>query len=59
MSSTKRVRDKWRSKLWYTVLAPPYFGNVELGTVPAEDAEKLIGRVIESTFYEITNDFAH
>lgn len=59
MSPRKRVRDKWRGKSWYTVLAPPYFGNVELGTLPANDPDKLIGRVIDSTLYEVTNDFAH
>jgi len=58
-TKTKKVRDKWRSKAWYTVLAPPYFGNVELGSVPADEPEKLIGRVIDSTLYDITNDFAH
>ncbi|MEM3695250.1 MAG: 30S ribosomal protein S3ae [Candidatus Bathyarchaeia archaeon] len=58
-TKTKKVRDKWRSKAWYTVLAPPYFGNVELGAVPADEPEKLIGRVIDSTLYDITNDFAH
>jgi len=58
-SKTKRVRDKWRSKSWYMVLSPSYFGNVELGAVPADEPEKLIGRVIDSTLYEITNDFAH
>jgi len=41
------------------VLAPSYFGNVELGAVPAAEPEKLVGRVIESTLYEVTNDFAH
>lgn len=59
MSPRKRVRDKWRGKSWYTVLAPPYFGNVELGTLPANDPDKLVGRVIDSTLYEVTNDFAH
>jgi len=58
-SKTKRVRDKWRSKSWYMVLSPPYFGNVELGAVPADEPEKLVGRVIDSTLYEVTNDFAH
>ena len=58
-SKTKRVRDKWRSKAWYMVMAPPYFGNVELGAVPADTTEKLIGRIIDSTLYEVTNDFAH
>lgn len=59
MSRKKRVRDKWRDKSWYTVLAPSYFGNVELGAVPASEPEKLVGRVIDSTLYEVTNDFAH
>jgi small subunit ribosomal protein S3Ae len=41
------------------VLAPAYFGNVELGAIPADEPEKLVGRVIDSTLYEVTNDFAH
>ncbi|MEM1589058.1 MAG: 30S ribosomal protein S3ae [Candidatus Bathyarchaeia archaeon] len=57
--STKKVRDKWRSKVWYTVVAPPYFGNVELGVIPSDAPEKLIGRVIEVTLYDITGDFSH
>jgi len=57
--SRRRVRDKWRAKSWYTVVSPPYFGNVELGLVPASDPSKLIGRVVESTLYDITNDFSH
>lgn len=57
--STRKVRDKWRSKAWYTVVAPPYFGNVELGAIPADEQEKLVGRVVEATLYEITGDFAH
>ncbi|MGC8999012.1 MAG: 30S ribosomal protein S3ae [Candidatus Bathyarchaeia archaeon] len=57
--STKKVRDRWRSKIWYTVVAPPYFGNVELGAIPADEPEKLIGRVMEVTLYDITGDFSH
>jgi small subunit ribosomal protein S3Ae len=41
------------------VIAPPYFGNVELGGIPADDPGKLVGRVIDSTLYDITGDFAH
>jgi len=55
----KRVKDKWRGKDWYTVMSPSYFGNVELGTLPSDDASKLVGRIIDATLYEITNDFAH
>jgi small subunit ribosomal protein S3Ae len=58
-SKSKRVRDKWRVKAWYMVVAPPFFGNVEIGTLPAEESEQLIGRVVEATLYDITSDFSH
>ena len=58
-SKAKHVRDKWRGKSWYMVVAPPFFGNVELGMVPAEEQEQLVGRVVEATLYDITGDFSH
>jgi small subunit ribosomal protein S3Ae len=41
------------------VTSPPYFGNTELGLVPADNPDKLIGRVMDATLYDLTNDFAH
>jgi small subunit ribosomal protein S3Ae len=41
------------------VVAPSFFGNVELGSVPAQEPELLIGRVVEATLYDITADFSH
>jgi small subunit ribosomal protein S3Ae len=58
-SKAKHVRDKWRSKSWYNVVAPSFFGNVDLGAVPAESTDQLIGRVVEATLYDITGDFSH
>ncbi len=55
----RRVRDKWRSKAWYKIVTPSYFGNVEMGAVPADDPKKIVGRVVDATLYDITNDFAH
>ena len=55
----RRVKDKWRGKSWYTVTSPSYFGGVELGALPTDDPSKLVGRVVDSTLYNITNDFAH
>jgi small subunit ribosomal protein S3Ae len=59
VSKKKRVKDKWRGKDWYIVMSPPYFGGVELGALPADDPSKIVGRVVDSTLYDITNDFAH
>jgi len=54
-----RIKDKWRDKKWYNVVSPPYFGGVELGAIPADDPNKLVGRIVDGTLYDITNDFAH
>lgn len=58
-TKTKRIRDKWRSKSWFTVMSPPYFGNVELGAIPVNEEQSIVGRVVDSTLYDITGDFAH
>ena len=59
MSKRGRIKDKWRNKKWYTIVAPRYFGGVEIGSVPADEPESLVGRIVESTLYDITGDFAH
>ena len=57
--SAKHIRDKWRGKTWYMVIAPSFFGNIELGSIPAQEEQMLIGRVVEATLYDITGDFSH
>ena len=59
MPARSSVKDTWKLKKWYTVLAPPLFGETPLGLTPADQPEKLIGRVMEATLYDITGDFAH
>ncbi len=56
--SSRPVRDKWKMKKWYEVLAPEMFNNISLGTIPADDPDKLIGRVLETTLYDITGDIS-
>ena len=57
--ATKKVRDKWRAKEWYAVYTPSYFGEQNVANIPCEDSKKLIGRVVETTLYDITSDFSH
>lgn len=56
---TRKVRDKWRMKEWFDVYSPPYFGELLVAAIPCQDPSALIGRVVETTLYDITNDFAH
>jgi len=41
------------------VIAPSFFGNIELGSIPAQEEKQMIGRVVEATLYDITGDFSH
>jgi len=43
-------------KEWYTIATPPYFGDIEIGTSPVSDSSNLIGRVVNTTLYDITGD---
>lgn len=58
-ASRRRVKDKWRLKEWYDIYTPPYFGEMNVSSIPCADPSKLIGRVVENTLYDITGDFSH
>jgi small subunit ribosomal protein S3Ae len=45
-------------KEWYDINTPPYFGGTILGSVPSEDPNKLVGRIVETTLYDLTGDFS-
>ena len=46
-------------KEWYDVYSPPYFGERIVAGIPCETPAAVLGRVVETTLYDITDDFAH
>jgi len=48
-----KVKDKWREKRWVTVLASPAFDRTPIAYVPITSEELAIGRVIETTLFDI------
>jgi small subunit ribosomal protein S3Ae len=50
--------DGWKAKQWYNLVAPEMFGKANIGETVADVPEKLIGRVIEVTLGELTNDLS-
>nr|AAZ32479.1 SSU ribosomal protein S3AE [uncultured euryarchaeote Alv-FOS1] len=56
-AASRKVRDKWRSKVWYTIITPETFSSKEIGMTPADDPDKVIGRVAESTLYDLSGNF--
>ena len=56
MSNEPSVSRQRQGKRWYTVLAPEQFDRRELGDTPAEEPEQVIGRTIETTLADLTED---
>ncbi|MBW6470873.1 MAG: 30S ribosomal protein S3ae [Methanosarcinaceae archaeon] len=54
----QRKLDKWKSKTWYSVEIPKFMGSNQIGFTLTGDPENLIGRVVETTVGELTNDFS-
>ncbi|BFH73514.1 30S ribosomal protein S3ae [Sulfurisphaera javensis] len=58
MSSKTAIKDKWKLKKWFTILAPKTFGEVVLGTTPAYDSNQALNRKVETTLYDLTGDYS-
>ncbi|MEF8847645.1 MAG: 30S ribosomal protein S3ae [Candidatus Thermoplasmatota archaeon] len=56
-AATRRMKDRWKSKESYKILAPSSFDNKAVADTLADDPEKLIDRVSVVTLQDLTNDF--
>lgn len=52
----RKVKDKWKLKVWLTVHAPRALGGIPVATIPANSPEAAIGRVVETTLFDIFKD---
>jgi small subunit ribosomal protein S3Ae len=50
--------EGWKAKSWYKVYAPDNLGKTFIGDTIANDPESVVGRVMQTTLGEITNDYA-
>lgn len=57
-AAARKVKDRWRAKVWYNLLAPEMFDRQPLGETPSDDPSKLVGRVTEVTVQDLTGDFS-
>jgi len=56
--TASRSKDKWKSKVWYDIMAPDMFDRKKVAETLADEPEKLIGRVAKVTVQDITGDFS-
>ena len=59
MAVKKKAIDTWKTKIWYSLMAPKLFNEVEVAQIPAQDDEHLLNRVIVFPLKDITKDISH
>lgn len=59
MAVKKKAIDMWKTKVWYSLVAPKLFNEAEVAQIPAQDDEHLLNRIIEFPLKDITKDISH
>lgn len=54
---TRKIKDKWKAKAWYTIRAPKMFNLVPVAETLADEQPKLLDRIAETTLQDLTGDF--
>lgn len=55
---SQRKAESRKAKQWYKVIGPEMFGRSPVGETIANDPDSIVGRVIETTLGELTNNFS-
>jgi small subunit ribosomal protein S3Ae len=55
---SQRKADSRKAKQWYKVIGPEMFGRSPVGETVANDPERIVGRIIETTLGDLTNNFS-
>jgi len=50
--------EGWKAKSWFKVYVPENLGMAYMGDTIANDSESVVGRIMQATLGEITNDYA-
>jgi len=58
VSVARKAKDRWKSKVWYSLHAPAMFDYAVMAQTPAGDPAQIPGRVAEVPLQTITGNFA-
>jgi small subunit ribosomal protein S3Ae len=53
-----KVIDTWKTKSWYSVLAPEIFESREIAQIPASEESCLINRIMRVSLADLTGDMS-
>src|SRR3970282_1878573 len=57
-TSARKIKDRWKAKGWYNILAPEMFNKQLLGETIADEPGSGMGRISEVTVQDLTGDFS-
>jgi small subunit ribosomal protein S3Ae len=55
---SQRKAESRKAKQWYKVVSPEMFGRAPFGETVANDPERIVGRIVETTLGDLTNNFS-
>ncbi len=58
VATARKMKDRWRAKQWYQIMAPEMFNMTLLGETPSDNPDSLKGRTMEATVQDLTGDFS-
>jgi len=56
-AAARKVKDRWKAKNWYNIIAPPAFDSVTIADTMTDNPDNLINRVTGVSLQDLTNDF--
>jgi small subunit ribosomal protein S3Ae len=56
-TQARKVKDKWKAKQWYQLVAPAMFNKAVLAETLTDEMNKLVGRVVTTSLQDLTGDF--
>jgi small subunit ribosomal protein S3Ae len=56
-AAARKIKDRWKAKSWYNIVAPPAFDSVTIADTLADNPDNLINRVTGVSLQDLTNDF--
>ncbi len=57
-AASRKVKDRWKSKEWYNILAPQMFNLARIGETLSSEPDTVVGRVATVTLQDLTGDFS-
>ena len=57
-AAARKMKDKWKAKEWFTIMAPDMFKGVEIAQTMADEGGSLMGRNTEVSLQDLTSDYS-